>query len=89
MRLIKPNQQEIVKVTRLFLKLWNDRNLQLSLTGELITEQGLTGAIMIVFLRSYWNLLYIVRNKSFYMQAPNYKSCTFPCNKIKKFTNAQ
>ena len=22
------------------------------------------------FLRSYWNLLYIVRNKSFYIQAP-------------------
>ena len=82
MRLIKPDQQEIIKVTGLFLKLWNDRNLQLSLTGELITEQGLTGAIMIVFLRSYWNLLYIVRNKSFYMQAPNHKSCTFPCNII-------
>ena len=24
MRLIKPDQQEIIKVTRLFLKLWND-----------------------------------------------------------------
>ena len=33
MRLIKPDQQEIVKVTRLFLKLWNDRDLQISLTG--------------------------------------------------------
>ena len=70
MRLIKPDQQEIVKVTGLFLKLWYDRNLQLSLTGELVAEQGLTGAIMIVFLRSYWSPLYIVRNKSFYMQAP-------------------
>ena len=49
MRLIKPDQQEIIKVTGLFLKLWYDRNLQLSLTGELVAEQGLTGAIMIVF----------------------------------------
>ena len=49
MRLIKPDQQEIVKVTRLFLKLWNDRNLQLSLTGELIAEQGLTSAVVVIF----------------------------------------
>lgn len=46
---IKPDQQEIIKVTRLFLKLWNDRDLQLSLAGELITEKGLTSAIIIVF----------------------------------------
>ena len=49
MRLIKPDQQEIVKVTRLFLKLWDDGNLQFPFAGELITEQGLTRAIILVF----------------------------------------
>ena len=38
-----------MSLSGLFLKFWDDGNLQFPFTRKLITEQGLTGAIMIVF----------------------------------------
>jgi len=38
MGFIKSNQQKIVKVAGFLLKLWNNRDLQFSSTGELIAE---------------------------------------------------
>ena len=38
MCLIKTNQQQIVEVILFYLESWNNRNLQLSLTRELVSE---------------------------------------------------
>ncbi len=42
MGLVKPNEQQVVKIAWPFLKLWDNGNFQLSSAWELIAEQGLT-----------------------------------------------
>ena len=50
--------------TALIIHICSDRNLQFSFTGELIAQQRLTGAA-VVMLFGHMNLLHTVRNKSF------------------------
>ncbi len=61
---IKADQQQIIKVTGLFLELGNDGNFQFFFSRELIAKQGLCGNCS--FLRSLKYLLQAVRNTSFY-----------------------
>lgn len=78
MGFVKPDQQEIAEVTWFFLKPRDDWNLQLALSGKLIAQQGLAGAVVVVF----FSLLYAVRNKSFYTcRFQPIKCCIFVCNK--------
>lgn len=67
MSFIEPNQQKIIKITGFLLKLWNDGDLQFSLAGKLIAKKRLTGAVDVIS-SVMWNLLYILRNKSLYME---------------------
>ena len=46
---IKTNQQQIIEIILFYLESWNNRNLQLSLTRELVSEQRLTRTIIVVF----------------------------------------
>lgn len=49
MGLVKSDQQQIVKVAGLFLKLRDDWNLQLSRAGELVAQHGLTCTVIVIF----------------------------------------
>ena len=49
MCLIKTDQQQIVEIILFYLESWNNRNLQLSLTRELVSEQRLTRTIIVIF----------------------------------------
>ena len=49
MCLIETNQLQIIEVILFYLESWNNRNLQLSLTRELVSEQRLTRTIIVVF----------------------------------------
>ena len=49
MCLIETNQQQIIEIILFYLESWNNGNLQLSLTRELVSEQRLTRTIIVVF----------------------------------------
>ena len=49
MGLVEAYQQKIVKVSGLFLELWNDGDFQLSVAGKLIVKQRLTSSVIVVF----------------------------------------
>jgi len=49
MGFVKPNEEQIIEVAGLFLKLGDNGYLQVSYSGELVAEQCLTGAVIVVF----------------------------------------
>ena len=49
MGLVEAYQQKIVKVSGLFLELWNDGDFRLSVAGKLIVKQRLTSSVLVVF----------------------------------------
>ena len=49
MRLVEADQQQIIEVILFCLESWDNRDLQLSFTRELISEQRLTCAVIVVF----------------------------------------
>ena len=49
MGLVEAYQQKVVKVSGLFLELWNDGDFRLSVTGKRIVKQRLTGSVIVVF----------------------------------------
>ena len=49
MCLIETDQQQIIEIILFYLESWNNGNLQLSLTRELVSEQRLTRTIIVVF----------------------------------------
>jgi hypothetical protein len=49
MCLVEADQQQIVEVIFFCFESWNNRNLQLSFTRELVSEQRLTRTIIVVF----------------------------------------
>ena len=49
MGLVEAYQQKIVKVSGLFLELWNDGDFRLAVAGKLIVKQRLTSSVIVVF----------------------------------------
>ena len=53
MCLIETDQQQIIEIILFYLESWNNRNLQLSLTWELVSKQRLTCAIIVIFFSDF------------------------------------
>ena len=80
MGLVEAYQQKIVKVSGLFLELWNDGDFRLSVTGKRIVKQRLTGSVIVVFFGH--------KEASCMKQAPSPPTYRLPIGKVIQFRAA-
>ena len=50
MRFVKSDQEKIIKITEVWLKSWYNGYLPFTFSWELVTQQGLTCSVVIIFL---------------------------------------